>query len=76
MRRLLVYSASVLAVLCVGFSACSGKEEKSEKGKIEKMTNEAADVIVDRIQKPMERARSVDEMARERVRGMDEASKE
>ncbi|MDY6953422.1 MAG: hypothetical protein SWE60_18075 [Thermodesulfobacteriota bacterium] len=78
MKRLLMYPALAL-VLCTGFYACSEDKEAPEapeKGRIEKMTDEAAAVAVDRIQRPMERARSLDEMARQRVRGMDEAADE
>lgn len=77
MRRLLIYSALTFAVCGIAFSACSKEEHgKTEKGRIEEMTDEAADVIVDRMKTPIERARSVDEMARERIKGMDEATKD
>ena len=77
MRRLFMYSALTLAVFGIAFSACSKEEHgKSEKGKIEEMTDEAANVIVDRMKTPIDRARSVDEMARERIKSMDEATKD
>jgi len=77
MRRLLMYSALAFAVCCIAFSACTKEEDgKSEKARIEEMTDEAANVMVDRMKTPIERARSVDEMARERIKGMDEASKD
>jgi len=77
MRRLLMYCVLAFAVCGIAFSACSKEEDgKSEKGRIEEMTDEAANVIVDRMKTPIERARSVDEMARERINGMDEASRD
>jgi len=77
MRRIVKSFALALAVFCIGLSACSKDEAgEPERGKIEEMTDQAAEVMVDTIQTPMERARSVDEMARERIRGMDGAPKD
>jgi len=69
----------LLACALIGFSffACSKKEEaEPEKGDIEKMTDEAADVIVNKIRTPMDRARSVKELEEDRAKAMDEAINE
>lgn len=77
MKRTVLCLTISLVVLCIGFSACSkGEEEKSEKGAIEKMTDEAADRIVQEIRTPLEHARSVQELTKERARTFDESLKE
>ena len=77
MKRLLMYFAIAVLVFCINFSACSKDEgPKSEKGKIEKMTDHAADIAVKKIRTPIDKARSVQEMEEERMRGLDEALKE
>ena len=74
MRRLLVCVLIGLSFVCFGFSACSKKEgAESEKGAIEKMTDDAAEAIVNKIRTPMDRARSVKELEQDRARAMDEA---
>ena len=76
-KRLPMYFAMALLVFCINLSACSKDEgPKSEKGKIEKMTDHAADVVVEKIRTPIDKARSVQEMEEERMRGLDEALKE
>lgn len=66
------------AVLASGtFSACSDKKEpKNKKGAIEKMTDKAAKEIVDRIQDPIDKARSAAKQGEDRLKEMDEASKQ
>jgi hypothetical protein len=60
--------------LCLSLLACSKKEEaEPEKGAIEKMTDEAADVIVNKIRTPMDRARSVEDLQQDRAKAMEEA---
>lgn len=72
-KRLLTYSAVVLLFFCIGLSACSKEEEaEPEKGKIEQMTDEAADAIVKRIRTPLDKARSTKEAEDARVRALDE----
>lgn len=69
--------AIALFLSCTIFFACSKNEDgEPEKGKIEKMTDHAADVIVEKIKTPIDRARSAKEMEIERARGIDEALKE
>jgi hypothetical protein len=73
MKKLLIYSVMVLFIFCMGLSACSKKEEgEPEKGKIEKMTDDAADAIVTRIKTPINRAKATKEAEDARVRALDE----
>ena len=73
MKRLLIYSALVLLIFCTSLSACSKEEEgEPERGKIEKMTDEAADAIVTRIKTPINRAKATKEAEDARVRALDE----
>ena len=77
MRRLLVCALIGFSFVCLSFLGCSKKEEgEPEKGAIEKMTDEAAEVIVNKIRTPMDRARSVKELEEDRAKAMDEAMNE
>lgn len=77
MKRLPTYSAVVLLFFCIGLSACSKeKEGEPEKGKIEQMTDEAADAIVKRIRTPLDKARSTKEAEDERLKAFDEELKD
>ena len=77
MKSIVTYLAIALFFSCTVFFACSRNEDvEPEKGKIEKMTDHAADVIVEKIKTPIDRARSVKDMEKERVRGIDETLKE
>ena len=72
MKNLFMYLAVVLSVLCIGFSACSkGEEVESEKGKIEKITDQIAEDAVQGIKAPINKARAVQDMAEKRVKGLD-----
>ena len=74
MKRLLLCVFLGLSILSLCLCACSKKEEaKQEKGKIEQMTDEAAEVIVTKIRTPMDRARSVKEQEIDRAQAMDDA---
>ena len=77
MKKIMTYLAIALFLSCTFFFACSKNEDvEPEKGKIEKMTDHAAEVIVEKIKTPIERARSVKDMEKERVKGIDETLKE
>jgi hypothetical protein len=77
MKRIVTYLAIALFLSCTISFACSKKEDvESEKGKIEKMTDRTADVIVEKIKTPIERARSVKDMEEKRMKGIDETLKE
>jgi len=71
-KRVLKYGAIALLGWCMAFSACSQNEGvESKKGSIEEMTDHAADVIGTRIKTPIDQARSVQGMARERLKRTD-----
>ncbi len=77
MKKMLIYPAIALFLLSIIFLACSkGEDVESEKGKIERMTDHTADVIVERIRTPIEKARSVRDKEEDRMRGIDETLKE
>ena len=77
MKKIVIYLAIALFLSCTILFACSRNEDvEPEKGKIEKMTDHAADVIVEKIKTPIERARSAKDMEKERMRGIDETLKE
>jgi hypothetical protein len=74
MKRLLLSACLGFILFCLGFSACSKKEEaQQEKGRIEKMTDETADAIVARIRKPMDQARAVKDLEQDRAKAMEKA---
>lgn len=77
MKKNVTYLAIALFLSCSIFFACSKNEDlESEKGKIEQMTDRTADIIVERIKTPIDRARSVKDMEKERMRGIDETLQE
>jgi hypothetical protein len=77
MNKMVTYLAIALFISCTTLFACSKNEDVgSEKGKIEKMTDRTAEVIVNKIKTPIDRARSVKDMEKERMRGIDETLKE
>jgi len=77
MKKLSMYIFSVLAVLWIGFTACSkGEEVDSEKGKIERFTDQIADDAVQGIKAPINKARAVQDMAAKRVQAFDNPSNE
>lgn len=77
MKRLLICLATALVVLSTSFSGCSKDEGvERDKGKIEKMTDHAADIAVGKIRTPMDQARSVKDSEESRMRGLDKTLKE
>jgi hypothetical protein len=77
MKRLLICFATVLVVLCISFSGCSKDEGvEADKGRIEKMTDHAADIAVGKIRTPIDQARSVKDVEESRMRDLDETLKE
>ena len=72
MKGFLKYGGIALVAWCMVFSACSNNEGlDSNKGAIEKMTDHTADVIGTKIRTPIDQARSVQGMARERLKNTD-----
>ena len=77
MKSVILYSVIGLVILGLNLVSCAKKEEtEPEKGKIEQMTDEAAEVIVKKIRTPMDRARSVKKMEIDRARGIDQTLEE
>jgi PBP1b-binding outer membrane lipoprotein LpoB len=76
----LIYSASVVTVisLILVHAGCSKKEEQKaaeveDKGKIEQMTDQAADKAVRKIRTPINKARSTQDFGDDRLESMDKA---
>ena len=77
MKKILLYPAIVLFLFCGTFFACSNNgDEESKKGRIEKMTDKVAKDIVDHIQTPIEKARSVKTIEEDRQNAVEENLKE
>ena len=58
------------------FACSNNKEGESEKGKIETMTDKAAEELVNKIRTPMDRAREVEKKQLDRYREMEESLKD
>lgn len=72
MKNLFMCFVMALSVLCISFSACSkGEDVESEKGEIEKITDQIAEDAVQGIKAPINKARAVQDMAEKRVKGLD-----
>jgi hypothetical protein len=69
------FLAAVALCLSLVFSGCSKEEEElsEEKGRIDKMTDEAADIAVKKIRTPMDKARAINDLGNERTEAMDKA---
>ena len=77
MKKILPWTLVAL-LLCnaAGFS-CSQKEEAaSEKGVVEKITDQAADEVTSRIRTPIEKARSAKKQQEDQMRSMDDQIKD
>ena len=67
----------LLVLLCFTCSACSGgKNADSEKGEIEQFTEQAGKEAAESIKKPINKARKIDELAKERVDSMEKAEEQ
>jgi hypothetical protein len=74
MRNLLTCLAVALVVFSIGLHGCSKKEEaETEKGAIEKMTDEVAHTAVKKIRTPIDQAHSAKAVEEERAKAIDEA---
>jgi hypothetical protein len=77
MKGLMIYPAIALTVFVLCFSACSkGKDAEPAKGKIEKMTDQAAEAAMEKIRTPLDKARAVQKMGEERMKAADESMEE
>ncbi|MBW1824063.1 MAG: hypothetical protein JRI87_05790 [Deltaproteobacteria bacterium] len=72
MKNYFMYFVMVLSVLCIGFSACSkGEDVESEKGEIEKITEQIAEDAVQGIKVPINKARVVQDREGKRQEDLD-----
>ena len=72
MKKKFMYFVMVLSVLCIGFSACSkGEDVESEKGEIEKITEQIAEDVVQGIKVPINKARVVQDREGKRQEDLD-----
>ena len=72
MKKVFMYFVTVLSVLCIGFSACSkGEDVESEKGEIEKITEQIAEDVVQEIKVPINKARVVQDREGKRQEDLD-----
>ncbi len=76
MTKILLYSGMALFLGSTAFIACSdNKEAESEKGVIEKMTDKAAQEMVNKIRAPIDKAHSVKDQQEDRLKEIDETVK-
>ncbi len=77
MTKMLLY---LVVLLCLGgafyYAFVDKNAAELEKGTIGRMTDEAAQVMVDRIRVPIEKARDLKKREEKRIREMQEALKE
>ena len=77
MKTFLPCSLVVLLLCSATVFSCSPKEEADpEKGAIEKLTDQAADELTNRIRTPIEKARSAANQQEDRMRSVDDQLKE
>ena len=76
-RRILYHflAAVTVSLLLVLPAGCSKNEEQQaeEKGRIDKMTDQAAEAAVKKIRTPMDKARATQNLGDERLEEMDKA---
>lgn len=70
-----ILGAAFVSFLLVLPSGCSKNDEQQsdEKGRIEKITNEAADTAVKKIRTPIDKARATENIGDDRLEAMDKA---
>ena len=77
MKKLLFYCVIVVFFGSATLYSCSSNQDaESKKGKIEKMTEKTGKEISDKIQTPIEKARSVKTQQDDRSSAMEEALQE
>jgi len=77
MQKLIAGSLLALGLVVASLVGCSSEREvATEKGAVEKMTDEAARQAVDHIRIPIEKARDVRSQEEERLQGMVDTAKE
>lgn len=70
-----ILGAAVLSFLLVLPAGCTKNDEQQsdEKGRIEKMTDQAADTTVKKIRTPLDKARATQNIGDDRLEEMDKA---
>ncbi len=70
-----ILGAAVVSFLLVLPAGCSKNDEQQsdEKGRIEKMTDQAAETAVKKIRTPMDKARTTQKIGDDRLEEMDKA---
>ena len=78
MNKLLTYlTIVVFSAVCITFSACSKKDSsETEKGSIEKFTDQVAEDAVKGINSPINKARSLQDRTEKRLEGIGEVSEQ
>jgi len=72
MKKYIVHTVLIMFVFCCSFSSCS-KSDKEEKGFVERANEEMSKSAVDYVNKPMGKARQIENMAKQREKGREEA---
>ena len=76
MKRFVIYAVFLLFVISPLISACSGKDVEEKKGAIDKMTDHAAELAVEKIRTPIKQAEAARKREEERMKNLDEALEE
>ena len=69
--KMLLYLMITALFLAAGLSCTKKQGDEEEKGSIEALTEQVGREAADEIKKPIEKARTVDALSRERVQEMD-----
>ena len=75
MKRFVIYAVFLLFVISPLISACSGKDVE-KKGAINKMTDHAAELAVEKIRTPIKQAEAARKLEEEWMEKLDEALEE
>jgi uncharacterized protein YcfL len=74
MKKLLLPALVLVCFICCGCS--SVKDEEQKKGSIEKFTEKTGQDAAAALKKPVDKAKDIDKMARERVNNLDQQNTE
>ena len=76
MKRFVIYAVFLLLVISPLISACSGRDVEEKNGPIDKMTDHAAELAIEKIRTPIKQAEVARKLEDERVKKLDEALEE
>lgn len=71
MNQMILFLMVAAILLAAGLSCTKKQGDEEEKGGIEALTEQVGREAADEIKKPIEKARTVDALSRERVQEMD-----